>query len=90
MLPCFACHIRIYTRDFARRAFQLVHMSRPSDLPPRTCELCTDRDARELFQAEPMDELCHDAELFPFLVYLRGCRTLEIPAEWYPLIPKKL
>ena len=44
----------------------------------------------KLFEAESMEDLCHDAELFPFLVYLRGCRTLEIPAEWYPLIPKKI
>ena len=46
--------------------------------------------ARELFASATYQDACEDACLKDVVVYLRGCRGLEVPPEWRPLIPESI
>ena len=86
----------MYTRLFARRALELVESHvEPEDgiyvrekLPSRFGK--SSQDVWDQFHQAEYTELCDDAELLPFVVYLRGCTGLAIPAKWRPLIPTHL
>ena len=82
---------RIYTRAFAKKALEVVLYS-PYKNDPLQDPLnhSSDLEARRLFQAEQYSELADDAELLQLVIYLRGCRGLQVPEQWAPLLPKKL
>ena len=48
-------------------------------------------DALKVFaEASFSEDDCSDAKLEDVIRFLRGCRGLEIPAQWRPLLPKEM
>ena len=55
----------------------------------RTCRACKvdeHSDLRDMYSALPWNDTWDDARMRTLLYYLRGARSLKIPASWRPLI----
>ena len=80
----------MYTRRFARRALEIVEQSPHAPVDAVELRSPSSEEARRLFQSEQYDTLADDALMLPFVIYLRGCKGLRIPAEWRCLMPERL
>ena len=81
----------MYTREFARRALEIMQMSEKWEPPQSLPEEAESGEAMKLFQAlQYEDDLAYDADLIGLAHYLRGCTGLRIPELWRPLMPGKL
>jgi len=47
-------------------------------------------DLRDLYAQLPWGDDWNDASLNDVIIYLRGSKLLNIPAEWRPLLPTEL
>ena len=65
------------------------HWTFDASLPVRTDNIV--QEAMQMFAAADFaQDMAEDAKLVEVAHYLRGCRGLQIPPAWRPLLPTKL